>query len=42
MISHKGIADFEERAILDDDVEHMEDLKVGEIFGERDQVGGVF
>lgn len=40
MISLYGIANFEERAILDYDVEHMEDLKVGEIFGERDQVGG--
>lgn len=36
------LANFKERAILDDNVIHMERLEVGEINRERYEVSGVF
>lgn len=35
-----GVTNLKERAVLDDDVVHVEVLKVGEVSGEGDEVGG--
>lgn len=40
-IVRRGVTDFEERTVLDDDIVHMKGLEVGKPFRERDEMGRV-